>query len=349
MRHELSLDSAASLSRVLAVPGERTGARFAAVVREAVSALSSSSNFPCSVETLPILGAFNDLAAAGRAVDAVCRAPVVVFDCDGFEPGVLLLIGIRGALRRGISICAAELSRSMFPVFVPYNLQCVSFADFSAAPDPAALLALTISLSLWEYEVDATYRDLPGYNAVRRSSGPAVQRDGVLVLCPYAQPYTDVCWSGMLREALASVVRKPHRLADCISARLAADTFHTRLRENANCIADWTNVRPDLFYELGVRIAVSEHACLHIIADGRDWNPGLTTPNVNTIFGRWPCPPEHSEMTARNLALAHLRDLISLFQPVPYRIQGDDTGKLATALKFLHFRADRAATEGWLS
>jgi hypothetical protein len=157
MRQELNPSRSASLSPVLAVPGERTGARFAAVVREAVSALSSSSSHvPCSVEILPILGAFNDLAAAGRVVDSVCRAPVVVFDCDGFEPGVLLLIGIRGALRRGISICATEFSRSTSPGFIPYSLQCVSFVDVSDALDAAALLARAVSLSLWEHEVDAT-------------------------------------------------------------------------------------------------------------------------------------------------------------------------------------------------
>jgi hypothetical protein len=296
-------------------------------------------------------------------VDAVCRAPIVVFDCDGFEPGVLLLIGIRGALRRGISVCAAGFQRSASPVFIPYNLQCVSFVDFSAPPDPATLLARTISLSLREHKIDATYRDLPGYDAVRRSSSVSVPRDGVLVLCPYAQPYADVCWGGVLGHLLANMARKPYRLADCISARLAADTFHTRLRENVSCIVDWTNIRPDLFYELGVRIAVSEHPCLHIVADGRDWDPGFRTPNLNTMFGRWPCPPEHSEMTARNLALAHLQDLISLFQPVPYRVLGDDTGRLATTLEswqskhdqrdsvesFLHFRADRAAVESGLS
>jgi hypothetical protein len=316
----------------LLIASENAAARWAGV--EVGLELAGSSGRQClsSVEVISLADAFCSVEAAQRTVEAVCAAPVVIFDCAGFEPGAMLLIGLRGALSRGISICVAAFGAE-YPEFVPYNLQGVSFAQIDGGTAHARFngLASKIAASQIEFERDPNYRDLPAYDGVRLGVRDALESRRLLVLCPYSEPYTTVCWNGILCPALEREMH-PLRLADEASARLTADTFHARLRDHADCLADWTNLRPDLFYELGVRMAVNPNPCRHVIADGNGWVPAHPLPVVETRLGVWPCPAAHADMSATNSARRQTGHLLALFKPLPYGLARSDTCEVMAAL-----------------
>ena len=59
-----------------------------------------------------------------RAVRAIVEADLVVFDVTDFEPAIMLLIGIRAATARGMTICShGGQWEEGTPLKMPFNLQ----------------------------------------------------------------------------------------------------------------------------------------------------------------------------------------------------------------------------------
>jgi len=342
--------------------GHARANRFLLIVREGPAGALAASAEELAAEValrgwgepdfVHIAHAFLTLDDTKRAIDAVCRAPVAVFDCEQFEPGIMFLIAIRGAVRSGVSLLVNAFPPATGPGFIPYSLQCVAFANALAkAPEGLAQrLARLACDSLLEQERDPEYRDLPAYEALRRRAGLVPeQRDETLVLCPYAAPYSEVCWMPTLGPMLASV-GKLRRLGEHTSARLASDIFHVRLRDHPRCIADWTCLRPDLFYELGVRIATRRGGILHVMADGASWYPPASVPHTDTRLGRWPCPTWQAAIAKHNAALTHTQDLLALFSPVRYAIGSRRAPLLEDALsKWIGSRDEGHGVEGALN
>ena len=80
--------------------------------------------------------------ALKAAVRALIEADLAVIDLTGFEPGVMMLLGVRAACRRGITICTHGNGwREGQPLELPFNLQDLSIASHSprepgTGPDP---------------------------------------------------------------------------------------------------------------------------------------------------------------------------------------------------------------------
>jgi len=58
------------------------------------------------IDVRPILDIFSSNASLEQAVLAVVRADLAFFDVSRFEPGVMFLIGVRAAVRRGVTVCS---------------------------------------------------------------------------------------------------------------------------------------------------------------------------------------------------------------------------------------------------
>ena len=226
------------------------------------------------------------------AVRQLCRARVVVFDGTDFEPEVMLLLGIRAAVRRGVTILSIGGDyRLGDSVKVPFNLidaNIVSHSPMQGANDermrPIPLLATRLQRAL-EMEDTPHHIDLPVYEAVRHLA-PLHRRlrpadSGVLVLCSFDADYTALHWNGWLKDALQNerdnLIAKAQgggapsqdalgvaRSLELVSPQLVSRAIYEETRRAQCCVADLTRWPATVFFELGVRLAVSPEptACL---------------------------------------------------------------------------------------
>ncbi len=122
---------------------------------------------------------------------------------------------------------------------------------------------------------DANYLDLPAYHAVRAPRPETWAEDdakSLLVLCSFSPGYSE------LYKKLRPIIRAhtgdmtPLRMRDLRSPRLVGQALYEQTRWSSRCLVDWTEWRPNVFFELGVRLACSEHdpVCVIERSDLRD-------------------------------------------------------------------------------
>ena len=294
---------------------------------------------------LSVAQAFRSEASLARAIEALCRSELAIFDLTGLEPGVLFLLGIRAVARRGVTVSSIGGAHTIgAELTLPFNLQLLNLSAHSASQEQAAegsrpwdLLGGKIQSGYRELANLPHYLDLPAYESVRQigiDSGayaPIRYTDKVLVLCPFAQDYTRRNWkrfisadlpgklSQHLRKAgLAGAAPRLERLLDRRTPRLVAQTLFESIRLTDMCLIDWTGLRPNVIFEAGVRHATNPLGAVHIVEIGDDDD----TP-------RLPAGPKHVE------------DMRRLFAPVGYRCRSDDTTAYLEMIR--RFEADLAA------
>jgi hypothetical protein len=75
------------------------------------------------IDSRSIVDVFGSDAALEQATLAAVRADVAFFDVSRFEPGVMFLLGVRAALRRGVTVCSHGCGwREGEPLDKPFNL-----------------------------------------------------------------------------------------------------------------------------------------------------------------------------------------------------------------------------------
>jgi hypothetical protein len=252
------------------------------------------------------------------SVDALARADFLVADVTSFEPAVMLLLGIRSVLRRGVtvSVTAGDLrsdERSEEKADgssdeksdgsnLPFNVQetrVLSYDDEDFYDD----LHRAMAEGAANLARDANYLDLPAFHAVRAPRPETWADDNVknlLVLCPFGKSYSD-----FYRKKLRQVIRAhthtmtPLRMLDLRSPRLVGQALYEQIRWASHCLVDWSEWRANVMFELGVRLACSEHDPLSII-DKADLIPH----------------PSAGQQSQRPLTQHEL--LSGLFKPVAY-------------------------------
>jgi hypothetical protein len=292
---------------------------------------AKSPGFRVLLSTLPIADAFRSEESLKRSVEAMCKADVVVFDVTDFQPGAMLLLGVRSVARRGVTICSLGANYVIgAELTIPFNLQMLNLAAHSEAqeekgPDPLHLIGQKIANGFRELAQLPHYLDLPAYDAVRRlgiesaAYRPVQYHEQVLILCPFSEAYTRRNWNRYLskelpgklkthisqtsdeRDEVAAVDRvEPQlvRLLDLKTPRLVAQTLYESIRLTEMCVVDWTNLRANVMYETGVRLATNPLGAVHIVEE--------TAPG----------PVQKSATTP-----SHATDMMKLFSPITYRCQ----------------------------
>jgi uncharacterized caspase-like protein len=308
----------------------RAVGRYRSTLRRSGSVAAANEPIPIVPSSLCVAEAFETEDSFTRAVQAMCRADAVVFDITGFEPGVMMLLGIRSVARRGVTICSlggdyvlgSELS-------IPFNLQLLNLAAHSDAQedrgiDPRMMLGSKLAHGFNEMAELPHYLDLPAFESVRRlgidsaAYRPLEYDRQILVLCPFGEAYTRANWktylskelSGKLRQHLRSKGLEQQadpqivRLLDLQTPRLVAQTLYEAIRRTDLCIIDWTNLRANVLYEAGVRLACNRLGGVHIVEEMESGGlrlEGPASPGQPAI----PRPP-------------HADAMISLFKPVRY-------------------------------
>lgn len=236
-------------------------------------------------------------------VQAVCEAPFMVIDVTDFEPAVMLMLGIRAVVRRGVTITttSTEVNERHLSA-LPFNIQEAKLIslepgdhEISSPRHPVNRLGQAILDGLTQLADYPSYLDLPVYDAVRcpepkamfpdrpEGAAPAIHsgqsvQDTVLLLCPFRPIYEEnrrLVANGILTVA----ARGPVRMLDMSSPRLVGQALYEHIRWSRFCIVDWTLWRPNVFFELGVRLACSSIGPVSLIdnglADGPDQKPQL--------------------------------------------------------------------------
>jgi hypothetical protein len=214
----------------------------------------------------------------------------------------MLLLGIRSVVRRGVTVSVTSDELATGSVALPFNVQetrVLSFEDGSFYDNLRRAMAEgSANLSR-----DSNYLDLPAYHAVRvprPESWAEEDAKSLLVLCPFSPTY-----STYYQKQLHPIVRghtgnmTPLRMLDLRSPRLVGQALYEQVRWSSRCLVDWTGWRANVFFELGVRLACSEHDPLCII-QWRDVAEGIEDVG-----------PQSSELRQRDL----LRELL---HPVEY-------------------------------
>jgi hypothetical protein len=230
-------------------------------------------------------------------VASLCRARVVVFDATDFEPAIMLLVGIRSVVRRGLTVMSVGRDYALGDALsVPFNVTDANIVAHSQKqarrkPDPVDLLADRIVRGLRELGSSA-YVDNPVYDSIRNlpadRRGLIPKEDGVLVLCPFEDGYNVQIWEGRLRDALKfqwDLLREGEprrtqlgvsRSLELNSPRLVTQALYEHIRRAQACVVDLTLWSENVLFEFGVRLASNREGTACLLA--KDWvERGVTT------------------------------------------------------------------------
>ena len=192
----------------------------------------------------------------------------------------MLLLGMRAVVRRGVTVCIR------FPDTddpgLPFYLQDINWVNAAThqTKEFEPTLAERVRLGFKSLsEEPSRYLDLPVYDAVRRQSEPG-QLEGyqhqLLVLCNYG--LDDEVW-GQYKERATRVLDNKggrragwplRRVQDQPTGRLTSWAAFEAIRRAELCLFDWTGWRPNVFFELGARLAASRLGGLHLIDQADD-------------------------------------------------------------------------------
>jgi nucleoside phosphorylase len=308
--------------------------------------------------------AFASRATMIDCLRAISRADVAIFDVTGggevgIEPGVMLLLGVRAVARRGVSICSVDHDPDqLFDVDLPYNLQQLNIASHAGRfgeLDAPERLAAKISSGLHDLDHDLTYLDLPAFDSIRTLGGdirdyaPIPFYRGPLYLGPFDESFQQACFHNLepevavlldriAREKDGRDYKRPRifRLLDYDRARMVSQSLYHSIRRHDFCLIDWTWLRPNVFFEFGVRLASRQSGDVHIVADLEGAEAEL-----NDFKLRWPRFARSVGSGRDATKLAQAKGLRQIFAPIEYRPQSVAKIRAACAVILERWRATR--------
>lgn len=247
--------------------------------------------------------AVRDAAAYRTTVRALCCADVVLADVTEFDPAMMLFLGVRAAVRRGVTIVSSAKRPALhdYNKEIPFNLREISILDHSgiATDTMAEDFSNMIQKGIKNYLDSANYEDLPAYTYVRLPNINWSNND-VLVLCPFSESYQETFES--LKGELKLITGQQldcRRVIDDISPRLNSQRLFGAIRHADNCLVDWTDWRHNVFFELGVRLAVHPKGAICLLDHKNSSEPlnaacKETARLLKTLFN----PKPHDDISA---------------------------------------------------
>jgi hypothetical protein len=258
---------------------------------------------------------FRDGALYEWTIRALCDCEMAVFDLTGAQCSVMILLGIRAAARRGVTVTVSRDSLQKSPL--PFNIAALN--PIPTDSDFVKNLADALDRGFIALRSQPhAYLDLPAFDALRRLGADTAMipaEKEVLLLCWFNPAYDPVV--NALREALQQIDElrdepppgapseyrsyppEINTTLDSRSPQLINQRLYSAIRETELCVVDWTGWRPNVFFELGVRLAVNEIDPVQMFCDKAppDW-PEQAIP--------WPLRPTEAE------------GLENFFRPVPF-------------------------------
>ncbi|MFI5352009.1 MAG: hypothetical protein ACHQZS_03525 [Candidatus Binatales bacterium] len=203
------------------------------------------------------------------AVRALCTADIVIADLTGHDPSLLFLLGIRAAVRRSVTIACTEqeLSPALWEN-LPFNLKELNLVSLHYAQQGLDGLVAALSAGLAQSGASPRYLDLPVYDYIREDSTDrgTVEPSPVLLLRAFKsygddrKLHVESRIRSALRERLGLLAEpRVEAVIDQASPRLAGQRLYEAIRHWQTCVADLTKWRPNVMFELGVRLAAGKN------------------------------------------------------------------------------------------
>ncbi len=243
------------------------------------------SNFEVrSFNLLDILSSPSDFL---RFIKLICVAPIAIIDVTGFQPGIMLLLGIRAVAKKGITITTTfQVISSKNLSELPFNIQEIKLISLDERSDsiltslpPKDKIIIAIKEGSIQIKKNPNYLDLPTYFAVRNpivSDIPSI-KNKVLFLCSFNESYNEKL--KFVYNKLVNYIgpsKNLVRMLDIISPQLVGQSLYEHIRWTDKCVVDWSLWRPNVFYELGVRIASSDLGPINLL-EKKELEEGLKT------------------------------------------------------------------------
>lgn len=290
--------------------------------RDRISHMSGGEVVKEPIES-DIAGALSDTGNFLRTVRALCESDLVVIDVTGYNCAAMLFLGIRAVSRRGVTVTVrhdvGEETRFSDQPFNLFELNPMALRG----KDAVVIDQLTQALCNGSEQLALLpnfYLDLPVYDAVRRL-GPKLtayanipaEQEGMILSW-----FNDAYWNRGGQRIMTLLKDKYHesdisRVIDTTSPQLVGQRLYERIRRCNLCAVDWTGWRPNVFFELGVRLAINPVEPLMFV-HATDW------------------PAKHSAASGREKSgYANRRkwhDLLTdLLQPVVYGDQSNSSAR----------------------
>jgi len=250
-----------------------------------------------------------------RFVSALCTAPIAIFDATGFEAGVMLALGVRAVVRRGVTLTSTAEALSPTELSkLPFNIQETKLLYHGSSmylPNdvrhPKNRIAAAIKKGWQELDSQPNYLDLPAYDAVRCPYPTADADDHQsaitrpLVLCSFGEDH-EPNWKHLANALAIRYDVDAARMLDVASPRLVGQALYEGIRWAQTCVVDWTGWRANVFFELGVRLTCADIGPVCLIERGA------------------------AESAVKDDTVAQRRQLMALFGPTPYLLGKGDHG-----------------------
>ncbi len=262
--------------------------------------------------------ALSEPARYEHTLRALCTAQIAVFDLGQNQPGLALLLGVRAAVRRGVTIVVhrGDLTAEGW-LELPFNLR-----EISIVPRPKrgeefidVLRRRFVDASKLLAALPESYLDLPVFDAVRRLGAdpdtyrPVPASQQALLLSWFDNDYLEDAGSvveSSLRTALGGD-SKVLTMLNSPSPLLTAQKLYAEIRRSDLCVADWTGWRTNVLFEFGVRLASNPLGAIAVLC-------------------------RTAELAVPEEGVQH-RALCSLFAPFEYSVDDDGSDKLTAELK----------------
>jgi hypothetical protein len=279
---------------------------------ERLELVAGSALLDTTRKTLKVSGTDADQCVKNRAallhmVEALCHAPIALFAL-GEQMGSknmagMLLLGIRAAVRRGVTLLVhdEEIGSKEWSN-LPFNLRELQVMALPLGQQSADALSEALRSADEILNSDSSgYRDLPVFEIVRRTRRrtPVLRPNDVelFTLCSFSGEHEKKLWPiltlllrGQPSRAGGKLVLK--RVTDYSSPLLVAERLYELIRFAGQCVVDWSEWRPNVFFEFGVRLAVNPVLPISIIQE---------SDLLNIDAGR--------------------RRLVDIFRPIPYPVK----------------------------
>ena len=273
--------------------GDRIWKAFSACASNLRLVSGRRRSVPAAFESSAVhIGVFSvlDAFASGQTLDiavrAIAEADLVVFDVTGFEPAIMLLVGVRSACRRWLTVCShsAGWEEGQPLEKLPFNIQDLNINSHTprksrVGSDPVVeRFVCRVVTGFDQAARQPNYLDLPAYDALRQfgpnyaASSTIDSSERILFLCAYADRFFSN-WqfvSSRLKQILWKRKKyKPEieRIIDYGTSQLIRQSLYEQIRRTAACVVDWSEFSPSVFLELGARLAVSEWGAIQVIDD----------------------------------------------------------------------------------
>lgn len=230
--------------------------------------------------------ALSSSASYERAVRALCDSEIAVFDISGLESVMMFFLGIRAAVRRGVTVTLTQDDLQQAPL--PFNISSINPIQLGKGDTELIAKAFEAGFDALRVQPEG-YLDLPAFDVVRRLSEehrPLPPNEGVLVLRWFDDQYTEMI-DDVIKHPLRKRIGENAKIVtslDSSSPQLVGQRLYAAIRRANLCLADWTGWRPNVFFEIGVRLAVNKTDPVFILCENRPpgWKDGVDTKS------KWP-------------------------------------------------------------